>query len=103
MHHREKLRSAIKWVFMVGMLCGGIMFGLILHFWETSPTVPDVISGRVIPQFDKLHGRYVYLTKMQDCSLFILLLLGVICVFSCGVIDFRLKKLTAQSKAGAPS
>jgi hypothetical protein len=96
--YREKLRSKIRWVFLVGMLCGGMMFGLCLYYWDTAPAVPDVASGRVIPQFDKLHDRFVYLTKMQDHGIFIFLLLAAICTGYCVILGLVLERSEARSK-----
>jgi hypothetical protein len=97
-HRRKKLSSVAKWVFLVGMLSGGTMFGLTLHYWDTSPTVSDVASGKVIPRFDKFHDHYVYLTKMQDRSLLIFQLLAMACIASCITVDLMVKRLNARSK-----
>ena len=95
--YRESLRSAIKWLFTASGLCYGAMFGLILYFWQRSPTIPDPASGRVVPQFDKLHDRYVYLTRIQDHSILAFQLVGMACLLFCIIVDFRLKKLDTRS------
>jgi hypothetical protein len=87
----------MKWLFIATMLSGVMMFGLYLYFWETSPTVPDITSGKVYPQFDKLHLRYVYLTKAENNSLPFLICVGGACLVSYVFIDLRMKKLGAQS------
>lgn len=93
----EGPRPVLKWVLIAGLVSIGSMFGLELYFWETSPTVPGVASGRVYSEYDKLHGCYVYLTKAQEYTFNTFFLLGCICIASYVIVNLVMHKLGARS------
>lgn len=77
------------WACILAFLCLGF---LTYHYGTTCPIVPNADSGHIYQFYDKVYGRYVYLTEIEQNSLFFLLCLGVGCVFAGVVIDLTLKR-----------
>ena len=95
---QKQLISVVKWLFRAGVLSFVLLGCLIFYFGQKAPTSADVGSGHVHPYFDKIHGNYVYLTEPENTGLTVLLWVGVVFVFCCIVIDFKLKRSVARSQ-----
>ena len=83
---------------VVSFLCLG---ALTCYYGMTCPTVSSVESGHIYPFFDKIYGRYVYVTKAKQEALTILLCVGVGCVFASVLIDLDLKRKFRSSRKNA--
>jgi hypothetical protein len=95
---QKRAMSVLKWLFRASILCVVLLGCLIVYFGEKAPTSADTGSGRVHPYFDKVHGNYVYLTELENNGVTVLLCVGVVHVFCCIVIDFKLKRSVARSQ-----
>jgi hypothetical protein len=95
---QKMLMSVLKWLFRASVLSFVLLGCLIFYFGEKAPSAPDAGSGHVHPYFDKVHNNYVYLTELENNGVSVLLCVGVVFVFCCIVIDFKLKRLVARSQ-----
>ncbi len=82
---------------IVDFLCLGF---LTYYFGATCPIVANADSGHIHPFYDKVYGRYVYMTEVEQNILLFLFCIGTGCVFACVVIDLTLKRSFARLTRG---
>jgi hypothetical protein len=81
--------TMLFWVSFLSCLC---LMALTVYYGMTCPTVANLESGHIYPFFDKIYGRYVYVTETEKDALPIFGCFGATCVFACVVLDLDLKR-----------
>lgn len=95
---REKMgMTAVKVLFRTAILSFIFLGALICYYGLTCPAIAQVESGHICPFFDKIFGRYVYVTRAEQEVWPILVYVGVGCVFACVLIDLDLKRQTRST------
>jgi hypothetical protein len=70
-----------------------VFLGALTCFYGiTCPTAADVMSGHTYPFFDKIYGRYVYVTEIEKDVLDVLVCFGGACICAYVAIDLDLKR-----------
>jgi hypothetical protein len=82
---------------IVTFVCLGI---LTCYYGLACPATANIESGNVYPFFDKIYGRYVFLTRSEYYAPDVLVSIGVVCVFVYVLIDLELKRQLRAARKG---
>ncbi|MFY9740594.1 MAG: hypothetical protein WA252_07075 [Candidatus Sulfotelmatobacter sp.] len=69
----------------------------------TCPTVPQIATGHTHPFFDKIYGRYVFLTDAEDEAVPILFFVSAACILVCVVINLDLQRQLRSARKNRPT
>ena len=90
-----RVLRVLFWVAIINFLCLG---ALTFYYGMTCPTVASMESGHTYPFFDKIYGRYVYVTEAEQDAPPVLVCFGAACVLACVAIDLDLKRQFRSSR-----
>jgi hypothetical protein len=95
--HREK-RWLLRYKLLFGiaflLVCSSL--GLDTYYDYTCPIVANEQTKHIYSRFDKHHDRYVYLTRAEDYSIPIVMVVAMGFGFAAFVVGQQIRKLNRQ-------
>jgi len=95
-HREQRCLLTYKLLFGISFLLVCSSLGLDTYYDYTCPTVANEQTKHIYSRFDKHHERYVYLTRAEDYSIPIVMMVAVGFGFAAFVAGQQIRKLNRK-------